>query len=215
MKKKYLLLILGLFVFASCAPIKIACVGDSITYGAGISGRDSLAYPQQLQKILGKKYEVINFGVSGATMLKNTNLSYWNLQEYKDALDFNPASVIIMLGTNDSKSTIWTIHKDEFVADYTEMINAFKNLKSKPDIYIALPPPVFEDNWNIQKEVVEFEILDLLKNIASENGIEIIDFFSLFQGKSNLLPDGVHPNAEGAKVMAKEVSNLYIWKSIY
>lgn len=205
----FLLIIIFVFLTISCSTItKIACVGDSITYGSGIIERDSLCYPKQLQNILGKKYETKNFGVSGTTMLKKGDKPYWEQPEFLSAKEFMPDVVIIMLGTNDSKTFNWDIHKNEFKSDYNSMIQTFKKLNPKSKIYIGLPPPIFENRWNMQKKVVEFEILQILKNIAAENGLKTIDFFSLFQDKSIFLPDGVHPNAKGAKIMAGKVSAL-------
>ena len=54
--------------------IRVACVGDSITFGSGIKNRDQNSYPAQLGAMLGEKYEVRNFGVGGATLLKNGEL---------------------------------------------------------------------------------------------------------------------------------------------
>ena len=60
--------ILALFFPASgTAAVKVACVGDSVTYGARIEDRENDAYPAQLQRMLGPDYEVCNFGRSGAT----------------------------------------------------------------------------------------------------------------------------------------------------
>lgn len=205
----FLLSILFIFLIISCgSTTKIACVGDSITYGSGITERDSLCYPKQLQNKLGKNYEVQNFGVSGATMLKKGDKPYWEQPEFISAKEFMPDVVIIMLGTNDSKTFNWDIYKNEFKSDYNSMIQTFKKLNPKSKIYIGLPPPIFENRWNMQKTVVEFEILKILKKIAAKNGLKTIDFFSLFQGKLILLPDGVHPNAKGAKIMADEIAIL-------
>lgn len=199
--------VIFVFLIISCGTTtKIACVGDSITYGSGITERDSFSYPKQLQNKLGKKYEVKNFGVSGATLLKKGDKPYWEEPEFNSAKEFKPDIVIIMLGTNDSKTFNWDIHKSEFKSDYVSMIQTFKKLKTKPKIYIGLPPPIFENRWNMQKTVLEFEILNILKKVAAENDLKTIDFFSLFQGKSIFLPDGVHPNTAGAKIMADEVS---------
>lgn len=55
---------------------RVACVGDSITYGAGIADRDRDSYPAQLASMLGDKWVVKNFGHSGATLLKNGDLPY-------------------------------------------------------------------------------------------------------------------------------------------
>ena len=59
--KKILLLSVCLFVcwalFAQ-QRIKVACVGNSITYGTGLADRATQSYPVQLQKLLGEHYEV-------------------------------------------------------------------------------------------------------------------------------------------------------------
>src|SRR4051812_7771397 len=83
--------------------IKVACVGDSITFGAGIKDRDKNSYPAQLQGLLGSGYEVKNFGVSGATLLKEGDKPYWKEKAFEAAKKFEPNIVIIKLGTNDSK----------------------------------------------------------------------------------------------------------------
>jgi len=200
--KKIVYILFFLLLIAACAPTKIACVGDSITYGSGIKGRDSLAYPQQMQNMLGEKYKVQNFGVSGATMLKKGNKPYWNQSEYQQSLDFKPKLIILMLGTNDSKPINWNNYKNEFEKDYNKMILNFQQLKSKPKIYIGLPPPVIKNRWGIQKEIVEGELMEILNRIATENNLELIDFYSMLENRDEMIPDNIHPNADGAKRMA-------------
>jgi len=200
--KKIVYILFFLLLIAACAPIKIACIGDSITYGSGIKGRDSLAYPQQMQGMFGKKYKIQNFGVSGATMLKKGNKPYWNQPEYQQSLDFKPKLVILMLGTNDSKPVNWDNYKNEFEKDYNEMISNFQQLKSKPKIYIGLPPPVIKNRWGIQKEIVEGELMEILNRLATENNLELIDFYSMLENRDEMIPDNIHPNADGAKRMA-------------
>ncbi len=200
--KKTVFILFFLLLIVACAPTKIACVGDSITYGSGIKGRDSLAYPQQMQRMLGKKYKIQNFGVSGATMLKNGNKPYWKQNEYQQALIFKPKIVVLMLGTNDSKPINWDTYKNEFEKDYNEMISNFQQLKSKPKIYIGLPPPVIKNRWGIQKEIVEGVLLEILEKIALENNLEIIDFYSMLKNMNSMIPDNIHPNADGAERMA-------------
>ncbi len=53
--------------------IRVACVGDSITFGAGVKERNKNSYPKVLAGLLGEKYDVRNFGVNGATLLKKGN----------------------------------------------------------------------------------------------------------------------------------------------
>jgi len=95
------------------AKIKIACVGDSITFGSRVKDREINSYPAQLSALLGDDYEVKNFGKSGATMLDNGNKPYIKTPEFEASLKFNPDIVIIKLGTNDSKGSNWK-HKDNF-----------------------------------------------------------------------------------------------------
>lgn len=90
-------------------PIKVACVGDSITFGAGIKNREKDSYPAQLQAMLGSGFKVGNFGISARTLLKKGDRPYWKEQIYRDALAFQPDYVIIKLGTNDIKPKNWEI----------------------------------------------------------------------------------------------------------
>ncbi|MBQ8450967.1 MAG: hypothetical protein IJY64_08680, partial [Bacteroidaceae bacterium] len=49
--------------------IKVACVGNSVTFGYGHKNPAETSYPTRLQQMLGEGYEVRNFGHSGATLL--------------------------------------------------------------------------------------------------------------------------------------------------
>ncbi|HKK17389.1 MAG TPA: GDSL-type esterase/lipase family protein [Opitutales bacterium] len=186
-------------------PIRIACVGDSITFGAGVEDRPKNNYPAQLQAMLGEGYEVKNFGVSGATMLKKGNKPYWKLKQFQTAQDFQPDIVIIKLGTNDSKPGNWAKHGAEYRADYIEMIETFRELNSEPKVWICLPVPVFATRWGINEATVSEEVIPEIQKVAKETGVEIIDLYSPFEGKPELVPDKVHPNAAGAKVIAEAV----------
>ena len=76
--KKTLILILCLFlctVSFARKRVKVACVGNSITYGIGVSDPDKESYPARLQQMLGEGYTVERFGKPGATLLnKDTGL---------------------------------------------------------------------------------------------------------------------------------------------
>jgi lysophospholipase L1-like esterase len=184
-------------------PIRVACIGDSITQGAFIAD-PSKFYPSQLQAMLGPQWVVKNFGLSGRTLLRKGDNPYWIESAYQQALAFLPDVVVIMLGTNDTKSRNW-VHSDEFIADYKDLIASFKNLPSHPRIYICHPPPVFGagaydiTEANIQKEI------PMIDKIAREENVHVIDMHKPLESKPQLLPDTVHPNAEGAGVMAATV----------
>lgn len=208
MKKRLSLVLILALSWPVFSQIKVACVGNSITYGAGIEGRDSLAYPQQLGKILGEEWLVKNFGNSGTTILKKGNKPYWDLPEFSQAQEFMPDVVIIMLGTNDSKPENWDEHHDEFMDDYTAMIKIFQNLESKPMIWLGIPIPVVEDQWTIRKDIVEKDITKKVRQIAENNNVALIDFYSALHEHFEMIPDKIHPDANGSAIMAKEAANV-------
>lgn len=184
---------------AAAAPGRVACIGDSITAGAGTS--NGHAYPKQLQEMLGDHWNVGNFGVSGRTLLKKGDFPYWKETKYQDALKFAPNAVIIMLGTNDTKPQNWKFEA-EFVADYTELVKSFQALPSKPRIYICRPCPVPEPgNYGINETNVLVEI-GRIDALAKELKVGLIDMHKALADKPELLPDRVHPNDEGARRMA-------------
>lgn len=185
--------------------VRVACVGDSITYGAGIPDREHNSYPAQLQKLLGDGYAVRNFGVSGATLLKNGDKPYWKEKAFDEAREFNPNIVIIKLGTNDSKPQNWR-HKDEFLADARDLIAAFQSLDSKPKVYVCRPVPAFPGNFGIRDQVIHEEVIPLLDEAAKTKDAKEIDLYKALSDHANLFPDKVHPNAEGAKLMAETIA---------
>ncbi|MBQ5751856.1 MAG: hypothetical protein IIV89_03315 [Bacteroidaceae bacterium] len=108
MKKIIILLLLALpLLSAAQEKIKVACIGNSVTYGYGHKDPKATSYPTQLQGMLGSGYEVRNFGYSGATLLSKGHRPYINLAEYKAALDFAPDIAIIHLGLNDTDPRNW------------------------------------------------------------------------------------------------------------
>lgn len=182
--------------------VRVACIGDSITEGGGIE--TGKKYPEQLQRLLGAGFEVKNYGVSGRTLLKKGDYPYWNEAKYRDALAWNPQVVIIKLGTNDSKPQNWA-YKTEFEADYRALIQSFKTLAAKPAIYLCTPIPVFKDRWGIRETVVHDEIIPIIKKIAAAEGLKVVDLYTAMTGETALVPDGVHPDATGATIMAHEI----------
>ena len=187
---------------AANSPIRVAFVGDSITAGAGSKN----PYPAQLQVLLGNGWQVQNFGVSGRTLLKKGDYPYWKENAYTAAKNFAPNMVIIMLGTNDTKPQNWKFF-NEFAADYKDLIESFKNLPSKPKIFICLPCPVFgAGGYGITSGNLEQET-PVLNQIAQDEGAKIIDMHAPLADKPQLEPDRVHPNADGDAIMAKTAAD--------
>ena len=203
-----LALVFAVSLSANVAEAKlVACIGDSITYGSGISDRANDSYPAQLGRMLQEfdpQWETQNFGVSGATLLRKGDKPYVQQSAYSQALSAQPDVVVIKLGTNDSKPYNW-VYKDEYVADYLYLIDRFAELPSAPEIWICKPVPAFNSNFSISGPVIENEILPLIDEIAQQRDVRVIDLFTALSGAAGLFPDGIHPNAEGAGLIAEAV----------
>lgn len=201
-------LLLGAVACFGDAPIRVACVGDSITYGYGIKNREQQSYPAQLQKLLGDQWVVGNFGKNGATVLKKGHAPYWKAKQYQAALKFDPDIVIVKLGTNDSRPENIGTHRAEFVPDYLELIRTFQQLESKPAVWICYSAPIYAEHKGMTDAVVKNEIIPLITEVGRQAGVEVIDLNTVLSDKKELFPDGIHPNAEGAKIMAETISQV-------
>ena len=184
--------------------VRVACIGNSITFGAGIRNRSRDSYPSVLARMLGDSYWVKNFGVSARTMLNKGDHPYMNEPAYKNALAFNPNIVVIKLGTNDSKSFNWK-YKADFMKDAQTMINAFKGLPSQPKIYLCYPSKAYLTGDGINDDIISKEIIPMIKKLAKKNNLSVIDLHTAMDGMPELFPDRIHPNEKGAQVMAKAV----------
>ena len=184
--------------------VRVACIGNSITFGAGIRNRSRDSYPSVLARMLGDNYWVKNFGVSARTMLNKGDHPYMNEPAYKNALAFNPNIVVIKLGTNDSKSFNWKYRAD-FMKDAQTMIDAFKGLPSQPKIYLCYPSKAYLTGDGINDDIISKEIIPMIKKLAKKNDLSVIDLHTAMDGMPELFPDRIHPNEKGAQVMAKAV----------
>jgi lysophospholipase L1-like esterase len=184
--------------------IRVACVGDSITFGAGVENREHNCYPVVLGKLLGSRFDVRNFGVSGATLLKNGDLSYWKLPQFEQVAAFAPQVIILALGTNDSKPQNWK-YREQFAGDLRALIGHFGAWPSHPKIWVCLPPPVYETKWGINEATVSGEIIPLIKEIAMEKKLPTIDLHEALSDRPEYFPDQIHPNATGTGMMAMTI----------
>ena len=210
--KKILILSVCLFVCwtissAQQQRIKVACVGNSITYGTGLSDRLVQSYPVQLQKMLGIRYEVGNFGKPGATLLNQGHRPYIRQEEYQKALDFAGDIVVIHLGINDTDPRNWPNYRDFFVKDYLNLIDTFRKANPGARIIIARMTPIADRHPRFQSGTRDWhgEIQTAIEAVARYAGVQLIDFHEPLYPYPFLLPDAVHPTAEGAAIMAKTV----------
>jgi lysophospholipase L1-like esterase len=184
--------------------IRVACVGDSITFGAGVENRENNCYPVVLGKLLGSRFDVRNFGVSGATLLKNGDLSYWKLPQFEQLNGFAPQVIILALGTNDSKPQNWK-YRGQFAGDLRALIEHFAAWPSHPRIWVCFPPPVYETKWGINEATVSGEVIPLIKQIAGEKKLPTIDLHEALSDRPEYFPDQIHPNAAGTGMMAMTI----------
>ena len=189
--------------------VRVACIGNSITFGAGIKNRSRDSYPSVLSRMLGDGYWVKNFGVSARTMLNKGDHPYMNELAYKNALAFNPNIVVIKLGTNDSKSFNWK-YKADFMKDAQTMIDAFKALPAQPKIYLCYPSKAYLTGDGINDDIISKEIIPMIRKLARKNNLSVIDLHTAMDGMPELFPDRIHPNEKGAKVMAETVRRSII-----
>lgn len=207
MKRLYLLMPLLLLAASAFAKVKVACVGNSITYGLKIADRERNSYPAQLARLLGDDYEVGNFGHSGATLMEKGFNPYISHPEYVAALEFNPDIVVIHLGINDTDPRTWPNFNDNFTADYIRLIDSFRQRNPKLRVLVARLTPIRSSHKRYRSGTWKWR-LDAQKRIADvaeASGCELIDFDAPLRDRQNLLPDGLHPNAEGAALLAETV----------
>lgn len=212
MKRLSTFLILLFCAFLSIAAqraIKVACVGNSITEGFGLQHPETDSYPVVLGRLLGKNYDVGNFGVSASTLLLKGDYPYMMRPAYARALAFEPDIVTIKLGTNDSKPQNWKFKK-YFAKDLCTMIKAFRRLKSHPVIFLCYPATAYAVQWGINNEVIEHEMIPIINKVASRYKLKIIDTHLATAGMKEHFPDNIHPDIAGAKVLAQAIYNSLV-----
>lgn len=185
-------------------PVRVACLGDSITYGHGLADQAASSYPAVLQSRLGPGFEVRNFGVNGATLFSKGDKPYRKERAFRSAVGFDPNVVVLALGTNDSKPQNWR-HAGDLAADVSAFVEAFRTLPGKPVIVVCLPPPVAENAFGISEARLQ-ELRPMLTTAAKDRKLTVIDLNAALAGQPGLFPDGVHPNAAGARAIAEAVA---------
>jgi acyl-CoA thioesterase-1 len=199
----------------SQAEIRVVCVGDSITAGS---------YPGLLGEMLGEGWVIIKCGKGAATVIEGTLRPYHKLSEYQKALSADPDVVVIMLGTNDSNPKWWDDPQrktsfsgtpaEEFKARYLTFINSFAALPSAPQILLATPMPVFpeKDSREAMREErigrrahLVNDVIPLIREIARERELPLIDLQTLMAEQSENCRDGVHYNKAGYRAMANAI----------
>ena len=185
--------------------IKVACVGDSITFG-GLTR--SSQYPSQLEDLLGRSYSVRNFGAIGYTAQKAGDWPYWEHRYFRLSSEFAPDVVVIMLGSNDSKQQNWA-GADRFTTDYRALIEHYQSLPSKPKIILMTPPSAFlvhgrtSPPAKISFEAIA-EIAGIVKQIGASLSLPVVDIHTATADHPEFFKlDGLHPDGDGDRLIAE------------
>lgn len=188
-------------------PVRVACVGNSITYGYLVEDRERNCYPAVLGRMLGDGYEVGNFGVCGATLLNKGHNPYTKTKEYSDALALRADIVVIDLGVNDTDPRNWPNYRDEFIPDYAALIESFRKANPAAKIYVCRMTPIAHRHRRYKAGTRDWfnQIQQAIERVARTQGAELIDLESVLKDRPELLPDAVHPTAEGARLMAEKI----------
>ncbi len=193
--------------------IRIACIGDSITEGALATNWLQKGYVGLFSELMGDKYEIGNFGFSGATACRNTYMPYEKLDKFTDAKEFLPQIVTIKLGTNDCMPLVWNTgqYAANFKNDLIWLCRQFEILVSHPHVYLCLPIPIIGSIWGHQPDVLQKEIIPVIKEIACEKGYKTIDLHTPLIGRTDCYPAGdmLHPNNRGHLVIAAELYRFF------
>lgn len=208
MKKTIALLTFLLCVVSiTAAPIRVACVGNSVTYGAGVENRETNSYPAVLQRLLGSDYQVENFGRSGATLLTKGHNPYVKTKEFAAAVAMKPDVAVIHLGLNDTDPRNYPRFREQFIPDYMALIDTFRKANPAVRIIIARMSPIFHTHPRFKAGTHDWYklIQKDIERVAQIASVELIDFQELLYNHPNLMPDALHPNAEGAKILANRV----------
>ena len=194
---------------------RVACVGDSITYGTAIPNVFRHCYPAQLKRMLGPDYHVANFGFNGKTAIDLNENSFRRTKQYRLSLEYQPQVAVIMIGTNDSKTFNWPGRK-LFKAHYRSLLQSYLALPSQPMIVLCTPNSIYhprrqtnvEYNYDIDKENLLIAC-DVVKEVAAEFGLDCIDMYHVTAEHPEWYRfDGIHPDQHGAHAIATEVFQL-------
>ena len=192
--------------------IKVACIGDSITYGHGISNWPKNNYPTLLQGLLGEKYHVQSFGVSGRAVQDNSDQPYRALPHYQESLSYDADIIVFMMGSNDTKPENW-FGEEAFKTAVVDLLDDYTANNRNPRFYICTTPACFfmeDDHGELTSHDLRPAYADIIagivQDVADEMGYSVIDIHTLTKENPQWFEkDGVHPNNDGAAAIAAAV----------
>ena len=192
--------------------IRVACVGDSITWRFTLLNPRTQNYPALLQDRLGGEYEVRNFGYNDASARFDGDTPYVSKRVFRESLGWNPDIVLLMLGTSDTKKRNWD--PDIFRRDYKRIIDSYQNLPSSPRVILIasfrIIPVLGIPILGVYPNTIEEGVRPAIREIASELGLELVNLQNLFMD-SRYCSDGVHPQKTGVRMVTDTIYSSILW----
>ena len=191
---------------------RVACIGDSITWGFTLLNPWRQSYPALLQEMLGAEYEVRNFGYNDASARFDADTPYVRKKVYQESLEWNPDIVLLMLGTNDTKTRNWD--PDIFRRDYRRIVDSYLALPSCPRVILIAPIRIFPimgiPVLGVHPDTMEEGVRPTIREIAEQAGLDLVDLQDLFTD-TRFCRDGVHPQRTGARMLAETIYSQVKW----
>ena len=190
----------------------VACVGDSITYGAGVrENHNTSTWEYHLEKMLQGEWQVLNYGITGRTLQNEGDYPYtaekfWKLTHVVEADIY-----LIMLGTNDAKSYNWL--EARYAYELRNFVESYVRLPNSPRVILMTPPSCFPQTqtgivgYDIDPIQIDGPIYRIVRRTAAELGLRCIDLHSFTAGHPEWFDDGIHPNYKGNLAIAKYLYN--------
>lgn len=207
-------LLVVLPAFAAAAPIRIACLGDSITYGTRVKPATE-SYPARLQVLLGDGFEVRSFALGGSTMVEIGERHAF--AQLPAATAFNPDIAIVMFGINDTRQDRldnWK-HFPAFAPTANRLVDALLALPARPRVILCLPTASAPELPGLDAARIEVlkgrmprmaAIHDVLRDVAAsrrDRGVVLVDLHAVTAGRPELFDaDALHLNVRGYQLLA-------------
>ena len=220
--KKVLLSVLAVALCATAVAasekVRVACIGDSITYGYGLADRDHDSYPAQLQKILDVKLpgkcEVRNFGNSGRgiyldSMRGAEKRGFRWMPEHKTALEWRPDVVICNLGINDNGEYIKEFtggrKRGQFRNDYLALLGDYRKVNPKTRFFVWTKLSPLAEGQKFYRSLEPFLMQRDLEEVARSIDAIGIDMQEPLREKMDevFARDKIHPGPEGSGIIAE------------
>lgn len=202
-------------------PLRVACLGDSVTLGTGVVGRAHNPYPAQLGYRLGPRYDVAAFGLGGATLLLKGDRPYLESKEFAAALEWSPDVAVVILGANDTcldrTRRNWE-HIASLQDDAWELVRRLREGREGVRVLLCSPPAIFPQGSAVtpsrRPELSERApriagVARTLRDAAAAlEGVEFVDLTRTLEAAQ--VPDGVHPDSFGAAALAERIREALV-----